>query len=170
MNTNYAGFWLRFVALIIDGIIIGVIRAVLVVPILAAMGIGLVHDIENMDTDRPADFLAMLAPLIAMASVVSVISTAIWVLYYTFMESSKFQATIGKLALGIIVTDANGAKLDFTKALIRNLSKIISGIIFCIGFIMAGFTEKKQALHDIIATTLVVKKQSEAAAQPTKTN
>jgi uncharacterized RDD family membrane protein YckC len=79
------------------------------------------------------------------------------------MESSKFQASIGKLALGLVVTDANGAKLDFTKALIRNLSKIISGVIFCVGFIMAGFTDKKQALHDIIASTLVVKKQAQVS-------
>ncbi len=74
------------------------------------------------------------------------------------MEASKYQGTIGKIALGLIVTDANGGKLDFTKALVRNLCKIISSLIFCIGYIMAGFTEKKQGLHDIIAGTLVVKK------------
>jgi uncharacterized RDD family membrane protein YckC len=62
------------------------------------------------------------------------------------------------MALGLIVTDTNGAKLDFTKALIRNLCKIISSLILCIGYIMAGFTDKKQGLHDMIANTLVVKK------------
>jgi uncharacterized RDD family membrane protein YckC len=166
MNTNYAGFWLRFVAAIIDGIIIGCIRAILILPIVAAMGFGIASNIEHMDTDRPADFVAMLAPLIAMASVVSLISTAVWVLYYTFMESSKLQASVGKLALSLVVTDTNGAKLDFSKALIRNLSKIISGVILCIGFIMAGFTDKKQALHDIIAGTIVVKKQPQVSTQP----
>jgi len=60
--------------------------------------------------------------------------------------------------LGLKVTDMNGEKLDFSKSLIRNLGKIISGIILYIGYIMAGFTEKKQALHDMIASTLVVKK------------
>jgi uncharacterized RDD family membrane protein YckC len=74
------------------------------------------------------------------------------------MESSKYQATVGKLALGLIVTDMNGGKLDFVKALIRNVSKIVSTITLLIGYIIAAFTEKKQALHDIIAGTLVVKK------------
>ena len=168
MNTNYAGFWMRFLALIIDGILIGIVRAFLIVPILAAMGMGMYNNLQNIDTERPADVIGMLGPFVAMASVVSLISTAIWVLYYTFMESSKFQATVGKLALGIVVTDANGAKLDFAKALIRNLCKIISGMILFIGFIMAGFTEKKQGLHDIIAGTLVVKKQPELSPNPIK--
>ena len=161
MNTNYAGFWMRFVALIIDGILIGVVRAFLIVPILAAMGMGVAADFQNMNADKPEEVIGMLGPLMAMAGIVSLISTAIWVLYYTIMESSKYQATVGKLALGLVVTDANGAKLDFVKALVRNVCKIISSMILCIGWIMAGFTEKKQALHDIIAGTLVVKKQAE---------
>jgi uncharacterized RDD family membrane protein YckC len=74
------------------------------------------------------------------------------------MESSSKQATVGKMVLGIKVTDLDGNKLDFVKALVRNLCKIISSLIMCIGYIMAGFTEKKQALHDMIASTLVVKK------------
>jgi uncharacterized RDD family membrane protein YckC len=74
------------------------------------------------------------------------------------MESSNYQATIGKIVLGLKVTDVNDAKLDFVKALARNLCKVISSMILMIGYIMAGFTEKKQALHDMIAGTLVVKK------------
>lgn len=78
------------------------------------------------------------------------IGTVINILYFTLMEASKYQATIGKLALGLKVTDMGGKKLDFTKALIRQVGKIVSGIILLIGYIMAGFTEKKQALHDMI--------------------
>jgi uncharacterized RDD family membrane protein YckC len=74
------------------------------------------------------------------------------------MESSNYQASIGKMVLGVKVTDINGAKLDFVKAFVRNISKIISSFILFIGYIMAGFTDKKQALHDMIAGTLVVKK------------
>jgi uncharacterized RDD family membrane protein YckC len=74
------------------------------------------------------------------------------------MESSKFQGTVGKLALGLKVTDESGAKLDFIKALTRNLCKIVSSVILLIGYIMAGFTAKKQGLHDIIAKTLVLRK------------
>lgn len=158
MNATYAGFWLRFVAVIIDGILIAIVRSLLVLPILGVMGIGLAHDVQHLDTEDPSSVLPIVGTIIAFAGISMLISTVIWVLYYTLMESSKYQATVGKLALGLIVTDESGNKLDFVKALIRNLCKIISSMIMCIGYIMAGFTEKKQGLHDIIAKTLVVKK------------
>lgn len=78
-------------------------------------------------------------------------------LYYAAMESSKFQGTIGKLVLGIKVTDVNGERITFSKALLRNLSKIISGAILMIGYLMILFDSKKQGLHDKIADTYVVK-------------
>jgi uncharacterized RDD family membrane protein YckC len=93
-----------------------------------------------------------------MAGISQFIFFTIQTLYFALMESSNYQATIGKMVLGLKVTDVNDGKLDFIKALVRNLSKIISGMILLIGYIMAGFTEKKQALHDMIAGTLVVKK------------
>ncbi len=68
------------------------------------------------------------------------------------------------MALGIIVTDMEGNKLDFGKAFIRNLCKVISNMTFTIGYIIAGFTEKQQALHDILAKTLVIKKPATANA------
>ena len=74
------------------------------------------------------------------------------------MESSKFQGTIGKLALGIIVTDMEGNKISFGRATGRYFGKFVSAIILYVGFMMAGFTEKKQGLHDILASTLVWKK------------
>lgn len=155
MEKTYAGFWLRFVAIIIDGIIIGVLQFVVIAPILAAIGIGISSGASAIDSEDPT---AMIAKAMAIFSTVGLIGQVVNILYSTLMESSKYQATIGKLALGLIVTDVNGGKLDFVKALIRNVSKIVSGIILLIGYIMAAFTEKKQALHDIIAGTLVVKK------------
>lgn len=162
MNTNYAGFWLRFVACVIDQIILSIVRAFAIVPILAAMGIGISQGMTQ-DFDNPDQIMALVAGLAALAGIVSLVSTAIYVLYFTFMESSNLQASVGKLALGLVVTDENGAKLDFGKALVRNLCKILSAMILFIGFIMAGFTDKKQGLHDIIAKTLVVKKSSAVA-------
>jgi uncharacterized RDD family membrane protein YckC len=158
MNTNYAGFWKRFLAVIIDGIIIGCVRWIIILPILGTMGIGVASEIQSLDGEDPATALPIVATIMAMIGISALISTAIWILYYSFMESSKFQASVGKLALGIIVTDTNGNKLDFSKAFVRNICKLISSMIMFIGYIMAGFTEKKQALHDIIASTLVVNK------------
>lgn len=159
MNTNYAGFWLRFVAVIIDGIIIGAVQFVAIMPVLGIMGIGMADDIQNMDSaSDPSEAMALMGPIMAMAGLAQVVFFAIQTLYFAFMESSNYQATIGKMVLGLKVSDTTGNKLDFTKALVRNLCKIISSMILFIGYLMAAFTEKKQALHDMIANTLVVRK------------
>jgi uncharacterized RDD family membrane protein YckC len=158
---KYAGFWKRLVAIIIDGIIIGIVQTFIFVPILGALGFGFFN--SQPDLSNPEEAAGMLGAMMAAFGAIWILSLVIQVLYYTFMESSKFQASVGKMALGIIVTDMNGAKLDFSKALIRNLCRIISNFTMLIGYIIAGFTEKKQALHDIIAGTLVVNKNSVAA-------
>lgn len=157
MNTNYAGFWLRFVAVIIDGILLGAIQFVAIMPILGIMGIGMSSELQNMDSSSEPS-MAFVSQMMAMAGVTQLVFLVIQTLYYSLMESSKYQASIGKIVLGLKVTDVNGAPVDFTKALVRNLCKIISSMILLIGYLMAAFTEKKQALHDMIASTLVVKK------------
>ena len=80
----------------------------------------------------------------------------IW-MYFAGMESSEMQATVGKIALGVRVTDLEGERISFGRATIRYFSGILSVLILCIGFLMVAFTSKKQALHDMIAGTLVVK-------------
>ncbi len=77
-------------------------------------------------------------------------------LYFAIMESSSYQATFGKQLLDIKVTDMEGKRISFWRATIRYFAKILSGMIFYLGYLMIGFTEKKQGLHDIIAGTLVV--------------
>jgi uncharacterized RDD family membrane protein YckC len=139
--SRYAGFWRRFVAIIIDGIIVGIIGSIFRFLLLGAV------------LDSPGRAAAASA-LYALFSLV------IQWLYYTLMEASSNQATLGKMALGIVVTDLEGRRISWGRANARYWSKIISAVIFMIGFIMAGFTEKKQALHDMIAGTLVVVKDS----------
>lgn len=78
-------------------------------------------------------------------------------LYFTISESSAWQATLGKKLLGLRVTDAEGNRINFGKANARYWSKLLSGLILDIGFIMIAFTKKKQGLHDKIAGTFVVK-------------
>ena len=77
-------------------------------------------------------------------------------LYFAWMESSTWQATLGKRVMGIKVVDANGYPIGFGRATGRYFGKIPSGFILYIGFMMAGWTERKQALHDKLAGTCVV--------------
>jgi uncharacterized RDD family membrane protein YckC len=79
-------------------------------------------------------------------------------LYFSLMESSVHQATLGKIVLGIKVTDMHGKRIGFGRATGRHFATILSTLILCIGYLMVIWTEKKQALHDIIANTLVVQK------------
>lgn len=158
MNNNYAGFWYRLGALIIDGCIIAIAQSIVFIPLLTAMGLGFFNSMSGMDSEDPGDIAAMIGVFVAGMGAYWILANVLQILYYSLMESSKHQATLGKMALGIKVTDMNGGKLDFAKAFLRNLCKLISNFTMLIGYLMAGFTEKKQALHDMIAGTLVVKK------------
>lgn len=88
-------------------------------------------------------------------------SIFVWLLYAPFLESSEVRATLGKKLMGIQVVNLDGTQLSFRSALIRNLIKIISGAVMCLGFIVALFTRKNQALHDLLSDTLVVQGESE---------
>jgi uncharacterized RDD family membrane protein YckC len=76
-------------------------------------------------------------------------------LYEAFMESSSYQATLGKMIFGMKVTDLNGNRISFGRATWRHFAKWLSAMILFIGYIMVGFTERKQGLHDLLAGTLV---------------
>lgn len=158
MNTQYAGFWLRLVAVIIDGIILGIVQWLIILPILGVMGIGMASGIQNMEPGDEAQALSMMAGMMAVMGVAQLFFIVLQTLYHAIMEASKLQGSVGKLVVGIKVTNTEGVKLDFGKAFVRNICKVISTMILLIGYLMAAFTEKKQALHDMIAGTLVVKK------------
>lgn len=123
-TPHFAGFWIRFAAVMIDSLIMIVPVAVLnmVLPILGSVLVG--------------------------------------VLYKPFFESSALQATPGKALLGLRVTTEEGERISFKQSFIRYLGYIASCAICCIGFLFVVFTGKKQALHDLIAETLVVKQTS----------
>jgi uncharacterized RDD family membrane protein YckC len=159
-NTRYAGFWLRFVAYIIDSIVVQILQSFIVLPFLAILGFSIAAEGFPFDFDSMSEeeLMGVIIGFISAVSSLALITGALQVLYFSIMEASKYQATLGKMALELKVTDMNGNALDFPKALLRNLGKIISGMLLLIGYIIAGFTEKKQALHDMIAGALVVKK------------
>jgi uncharacterized RDD family membrane protein YckC len=149
----YAGFWLRFVAIIIDGLLLYFVSMILFLPFAASTGMGM----RGMMTGRPPDSQAIL-PMIHALLRLALLRTVLHWLYYSLLESSAWQGTLGKKALGLEVTDLDGNRISFGRATGRFFAKIISAIILGIGYIMAGFTEKKQALHDILAGTLVIRK------------
>jgi len=146
--AQYAGFWRRLAAALIDGVLL------IIAYLAAAFIIGVIYAVvTGYEAEEISDATENVLVSIAWAA------TAIlgW-LYYALMESSSKQATLGKMAVGIVVTDAQGRRISFTRATGRYFGKIISGIILYIGYIMIAFTEKKQGLHDIMADCLVVKK------------
>ena len=102
-------------------------------------------------------FLAVVLTVLAMMSSVGVIfGLAIPWIYEALMLSGERQATLGKMALGIVITDSAGGRLTFGRATGRHFAKYLSSLLFGIGFIMAAFTERKQALHDFLAQSLAV--------------
>ena len=137
-KMSYTGFWKRVAAFIIDACIL----------IIGSLAIGFVVFSLVMKIDDPARLEFMTDTL----------GLIIGWLYFAVMESSTSQGTVGKMALGIKVTDTEGNKIGFLKATGRHFGKIISYIILGIGFIMIAFTQKKQGLHDMLAECLVVNK------------
>ncbi len=138
----YAGFWRRLVALWIDNIILSIPVGFISFVLGFIGGVGGFNQSAIMGVSVFAQMLVF--PLY-------------W-LYSALMESSSKQATLGKMALGIMVTDMDLQRISFGRATGRYFGKIISLLILCIGFLIAGFTEKKQGLHDMMANCLVVKK------------
>lgn len=123
---QYAGFWLRFAASVIDWCAVTALNVLISI---------------------------FLTPVVGFVGVL----VAGW-LYHALLESSERQATLGKMAMKIYVTDLDGGRISFGTATIRHLCKIVSAFVLMIGFIMAGFTARKQALHDMLANTLVVRR------------
>jgi uncharacterized RDD family membrane protein YckC len=148
----YGGFWRRVIAWGIDGLVIGAVLAAVegvLLAFLRAAGGG----------TGPAGVTAAWA----LAGVI-----AVW-LYYALMESSSLQATVGKLALGMRVTDLNGRRISFERATGRFFAKILSVLTLGIGYLMVAFTPRKRALHDYVAGTLVYRTwavQAAAGGQP----
>jgi len=156
----YAGFWLRLVAHIIDSLIGGVVVVALFAIVAAVIGFGSLREqFEEMGRGANEGNPAFPIFLVAFLCVAVGCALVIGWLYSAMMESSEYQGTLGKMAIGLIVTDMQGQRVSFGRASGRFFAKLITGLVpLYIGFIMAGFTEKKQALHDMIASCLVLRK------------
>lgn len=135
-TMHYAGFWQRVLASIIDSFITS-IGSLLILLLLIL--------IFNSEKQYSIAF-----------TIWYILAVVIVWFYYALMEISSKQGTLGKMALGIKVTDLNGNRISFSRATGRHFGKFISSLILCVGFIMVAFTQKKQGLHDMMARCLVV--------------
>jgi uncharacterized RDD family membrane protein YckC len=154
---TYAGFWLRVVASLIDGVIMSIALCVLLVPLFLLSGFE--AHIDEMVQRHGQPDPAIIVGLIGVIFVFAVVSVLIQWLYHAYLESGEKQATWGKQALGLYVTDLMGHPITFGRASGRFFAKMVTGMIpLGIGYIMAGFTERKQALHDMIASCLVLRR------------
>jgi uncharacterized RDD family membrane protein YckC len=150
---TYAGFWKRLVAYIIDSALLGTVGFIVSLPFLGLVGIGAMSAHDEPEAAAGVIMAAVGAYLIVLGAM----AVVGW-LYFALMESSGAQGTLGKMALGIKVTDLQGNRISFGRASGRYFGKILSSLILNIGYVIAGFTQQKQALHDIIAGCLVVNK------------
>ena len=132
----YAGFFKRLVAWLIDGVLLLILNIIVSAIIVGG------------DADEASS-----GALVAAYTISFVVSWG----YYAGMESSMKQATLGKMILGIVVTDVDGQRITFMRATGRHFAKILSGLILFIGYLMALWTERRQGLHDMLAATLVVR-------------
>ncbi len=156
---QFGDFWARFVAYVIDGLIMGVAVFALFVPLAAITGaaahLRLLEDAPRHGEINPAIIGAIISVIFTFLGAALLIT---W-LYHAYLESSSWQATIGKRVMSLYVTDLNGQPISFLNATGRHFAKIVSGLIpLFLGYIMAAFTERRQALHDMIAGTLVLRR------------
>lgn len=167
-KIEYAGFWLRLAAYIIDRIILNIFGLFLLIPTISyivflALKIENTGDIDSFESFIADGNLLKVGMIVGLLLLIGLLNLAAGWLYYALMESSKYGATLGKLAIGIKVTSLDGERVTFARATGRYFSRIITNLTFLIGYIMAGFTEKRQALHDMIASCLVIKKEDSIA-------
>jgi len=137
----FKGFWIRFVASFIDGIILLILIILLASISLVIFGAALGEGAG-----------------VGMFFLVLILASIATILYKPIMEASEYQGTVGKYALGMKVVDKNGQRITMTSSFLRTILYIIGaqGFLLCLGVVMIGFTEYKQGLHDILANTYVV--------------
>lgn len=136
----YGAFWRRLAAFLIDWMLLGAAEVFLGLVVLVVA----------------PDALARVAP----------VSAAIAWAYFALMESSPAQATLGKIALDLKVTDLDGGVITFRRASFRYWFKTLSTLTLGIGWLLAAFSPRRQALHDLLARTVVVRNAVETAATP----
>jgi uncharacterized RDD family membrane protein YckC len=149
----YAGFWIRFVAWLIDGIILMVVGSIVQFALLGSLT-------TIRQPPRGASPEAAFGAMMGMVGLVFLLDAVIGCSYESFFVSSGLCATPGKLALELKVVRPNGARLGLGRAAGRYFAKRLNLLTAGIGYILAGFDSEKRGLHDMICDTRVVRRQS----------
>ena len=142
----YAGFWLRLAAYLLDSILLGLAAGIAVFMPLMSRGAISQDNLWDIYTGTTQQYVALRLLMLMIQ----------WA-YFALLESSPWQASLGKRMLGLKVTDLEGKRISFGRASARYFCTLISGFILMAGFIMIAFTQKKQALHDVLTGCLVIK-------------
>ena len=147
-----AGFWIRFVAWFIDYAVLCAIAGVVMYPFIAPY----IRESVVAMQDIAAGYQSQPPAMTMQFLIGELLGFLIVWLYFALMHSSRRQGTLGKMAIGLRVTDVRGNRISFARASGRFFAKTFISWICLVGYIMAAFTDRKQALHDLIAGTLVV--------------
>ncbi len=161
----YAAFWRRVLAFLIDYLILSAFTLFWTIPFIHILLFGAFHSSPQNEIPHFAQIMNypffeyfnirtnILIWFVIVGGFITVITA--W-LYFALMEASPKQASLGKLTMGIKVADLEGERISFGKATVRFFAKFISLFPLFAGFVMAAFTIKKQALHDMLAKTIVL--------------
>ena len=155
-SIHYAGFWIRFVARLIDGVLLGVAGVIIRIPLFLMFGIssGFGRGFGG-GFGRGEGGFVFLPAIMGVLGISIILSIALAAAYEVYFVSTR-GGTLGKLALGLKIVRADGSPVDAGLALGRWFAHFLSGAIFMIGYIMAGFDAQKRALHDHICQTRVI--------------
>lgn len=154
--SYYAGFGRRLIAGIIDGIILIIIAACATYYLGLSEGWRMLQLMIRHEEIRTLDGVLVTSPIPGqVASFILVTIILIPWLYYALLESSKNQATLGKMASRAIVTDLHGKQITFSRATLRHFSKFVSVLLLFSGFFAIIYTKHSQGFHDMIAACLV---------------
>lgn len=166
-NSDFkiAAFWKRAVAFIVDALVVTILFCLLihVVNILLALPVDYTPFLERGISLKMTPYVE--EHFVEIVLLYSLLKLVVLIPYFTLLESSRLQATLGKLLLGIKVVDVLGKRISFVRAMGRFLAKILSGQVLLIGYLMAAFSERKQTLHDVLAGTLVINNKNAVSAE-----
>ncbi|MBZ5661817.1 MAG: RDD family protein [Acidobacteriia bacterium] len=147
VRPAYAGFWLRACAFAIDTFILSFF--------FATLASAYPTQLMTFPDQNTQSLLAI--PHVTFTGFI-LLFVIMWA-YYVFFETSSWQATPGKRLFRLYVTDLAGGKITLQRSSMRYFGRKISEVTFLVGYLIAAFTEKKQALHDIMAGCLVLRRR-----------